>query len=157
MMQRVAEMAALPQSQQGDRPAFLAALRYLASMVGGDILDANVQRAETERLIGSRAAAGLLFFGISTAAKWRAVEVPVSAYRLDKAERPALPASRARVVRLADDIHAFNLRTPWEYLEVTAKQLEKNAKALDIEQLRGLAEAGVASGHTELAYFSTAA
>jgi len=31
-----AEVAALPQSQQGDRPAFLAALRYMTDKVRGD-------------------------------------------------------------------------------------------------------------------------
>ena len=72
--EKLAEMAALPQSQQGGRPAFLEALRYLTCMVRGASDQAAAHRAEVERALGSRAAAALLILGVAQASKQGALE-----------------------------------------------------------------------------------
>ena len=63
--EKLAEMETLPQSQQGDRPAFLAALRYMVSAARGASDAAAAHRAEVERALGSKAAAALLIFGMA--------------------------------------------------------------------------------------------
>jgi len=155
--ERLAEIAALPQSQQGDRPAFLAALHYLASKVRLDMRTAAAHRAEIERLLGSRVAASLLIFGVATTAKRGPFETLERPEKLDKAERAALPAAMARVVALAADMNAMKLDIPWNYITETAKQLPRNSQSLDTNQLQNLAQAGVCSTHSKLAYAATAA
>ena len=155
--ERLAEMAGLPQSQQGDRPAFLAALRYLASTLRGDVQTTAAHRAETERLLGTKVGAALLIFGVATAAKRGAFESLEPPGKLDKSERAALPAAVARVVALAADMNAMKLQIPWSYIAETARQLPRNSQSLDTSQLQYLAQAGVCSTHAELGYAATAA
>ena len=155
--ERIAELAALPQSQQGDRPAFLAALRYLTARERNDLPTAALHRAEVERLLESKVAASLLIFGLATAAKRAGFEMAERAYNLDKAARPGIPAAMARAVALAADMNATKFRTPWSYITEAAKQLPRVAKFLDLQQLRTLAEAGITSGEQSLAYAATAA
>ncbi|SPF34765.1 conserved hypothetical protein [Candidatus Sulfopaludibacter sp. SbA4] len=155
--ERLAEMAGLPQSQQGDRPAFLAALRYLAGTLRGDIQTTAAHRSETERLLGSKVGAALLIFGVATAAKRGAFESLEPPGKIDKIERAALPAAVARVVALAADMNAMKLQIPWSYIAETAKQLPRNSQSLDTSQLQYLAQAGLCSTHAELGYAATAA
>ena len=155
--QRLAEMATLPQSQQGDRPAFLAVLQYLAARVRGDAQAAADLRAGIERQLGGKVAASLLIFGVATAAKRGGLEFVEEPGKLDKAERTALPAAIARVVVLAADMNAMKLQIPWAYINETAKQLPRASASLDCGQLQCLAEAGVCSTNSELAYAATAA
>ena len=90
--EKLAEMDTLPQSQQGDRPAFLAALRYMVCAVRGADDEAAAHRAEVERVLGSKAAAALLIFGVADASKQGALEEPFRASRhLAKQNAPRCP------------------------------------------------------------------
>jgi hypothetical protein len=155
--EKLAEISALPESQQGDRPAFVTALRVLVSLAKGDDGPINAACEEIARLLGSGIAAHLLLFGLANAVK-RGDQV-----RLDPPEklpaeaRAAVPAAIARVTAVARDMNAMNLQLPWTYIGEAANQLPRVAASLDTAQVQTLAEAGVNAVHLDLAYTASAA
>jgi hypothetical protein len=144
-------IAALPQSKQGDRPAFMAALGYVIALDRADDRAMDETRAEVVRLLGSDIAAGLLVCGISAAAKRRPVELP-PVKNLSRAEQSALPARIARLVALAKDVGIKKFHLPFPYLKEAASQFPRVSGSLDIGQLRTLAETALAMDDDELAY-----
>ena len=154
--EKLAEMATLPQSQQGDRPAFLAALRYMVCAVRGANDEAAAHRAEVERVLGGKAAAALLIFGVATALKQGGLEKPPSVETLGKTERAGLPEAVVRVVELAKDMQ-MRQPLPRNWLEEMAKQFPRDSQSLTVGQLQTLAEAGLSAEHFGLAYAVSAA
>ena len=63
------QMEALPQAQQGDRPALLAALRWVYWTLGGDAAQAAAARASVVGLLGSETAAHILLMAVAGACK----------------------------------------------------------------------------------------
>jgi hypothetical protein len=152
----LAEMAALPQAQQGDRPAFLAALRYMAGAVRGDSAQASVQRAEVERLLESGAAASLLILSVAQACKRSALEKPAPVQAWTDAEKANLPAAIARVSSLARDME-LEAPIPWTVMAEASKQFQRTKPALATGQLLALADAAIGAAHLELLYAVSAA
>jgi hypothetical protein len=149
--EKLAELASMPQSRQGDRPAFLAALRHLICEAAGDRAGAAEARLEAEGLVG-RLAAGVLLFGIGAVSK-RLDLVEISALgALDRREKAAIPASLARVALLAGDLGVNKFAYPAAFLGEAEAQLKGACDSLDIEQLRALGELGMATGHPRLAW-----
>ena len=149
--EKLKTMAALPQSRQGDRPAFMAALGYVIAVEQGDVRVMDDRRAETCRLLDSDKAAGMLVCGISAAAKRRPVEAPL-VENFSLAERSALPAQIARLVAIAKDVGIKKFYFPVPYLEEAIRQFPRASGSLDIGQLRTLAETALAMGNDKFAY-----
>ena len=154
--EKLAEMATLPQSQQGGRPAFLAALRYLVCAVRGAGDEAAAQRAEVERVLGSQAAAALLIFGVAHASKQDALETLPPIETLGKTERAALPEAVIRVIELARDMQSVQ-PIPGDWLAEVSRQFPHSSQSLNVGQLHTLAEAGLDAERFELAYAVSAA
>jgi hypothetical protein len=154
--QKLAEMGTLPQSQQGDRPAYLAALRYMVCAVRGAGDGAAAHRAEVERVLGSKAAAALLIFGVAHASKQGALEEPPPIETLGKTEHAALPEAVIRVIELAKDMQTVQ-PVPGDWLTEMAKQFPRSSPSLNVGQLQTLAEAGLYAERFELAYAVSAA
>jgi hypothetical protein len=149
--EKLKTMAALPQSKQGDRPAFMAALGYVIAVERGDVRAMDEMRAETCRLLGSDKAAGMLVCGISAAAKRRPVALPL-VENFSRAEQLALPGQIARLVAIAKDLGIKKFYFPVPYLEETARQFPRAMSSLDINQLRTLTETALGTGNDEFAY-----
>lgn len=154
--EKLAEMATLPQSQQGDRPAFLAALRSMISAVRNAGDEAAAHRAEVERVLGSKAGAALLIFGVASASKQAPLEQPPPVEMLGKAERAALPEAVTRVAQLAKDMQ-MSQPIPGDWMEETSKQFQRSSPSLAVGQLQTLAEAGLYAKRFDLAYAVSAA
>jgi hypothetical protein len=152
----LAEMGTLPQSQQGDRPAYLAALRYLVAVARGAGDEAAAHRVEVERALGSKEAAALLIFGVASAAKRGDSERPISIAVLGESERAELPETVTRVFELAKDMQ-MSQPIPGDWLAETAKRFSRSSQSLNVGQLHTLAEAALGAGHRELAYAVSAA
>lgn len=146
----LAEMSALPQARQGDRPALLAALRFGVSAARGDGAEA-ASRADVARLLGGEAAAALLIFVVATASKQRTVGRLGTVRTLSRAERASLPGAVARVTALAADMR-LKVEIPGPWMTEVAKRFPAGASALDAGQLRSLAESALLAGHGDLAY-----
>ena len=154
--EKLGEMETLPQSQQGDRPALLAALRYMICAVRGASDEAAAHRAQVERVLGGKAAAALLILGVANASKQIALEQLPPVEKLGKAERSALPEAVIRVVELARDMQMVQ-PIPSDWMAETAKQFPRNSQSLNVGQLETLAEAGLSVEQFELAYTVSAA
>ena len=136
----LAQMSTLPDAQQGDRPAFLAALRLVASAARGESERAAAFRADVERMLGSGAAAALLVSAVAAAAKQRGIARPGPVE--DESERRSLPSAVARVAALAADM-ALKLEIPASWMVEVAKQFPACRQTLDAAHLRRLGELAV--------------
>jgi hypothetical protein len=153
----LAGMAALPQAQQGDRSAFLAALRVVMSAAArGNGEHAAACRADVERLLGSSAAAAMLLFAVATASKQRALGQLGPVEELSRAERAALPGALARVTALAADMQ-LKLQIPESWMHEVARQFPASRQGLGTGELRKLAESALLAGDADLAYAISAA
>jgi hypothetical protein len=149
--EKLKTMAALPQSKQGDRPAFLSALSYAIGHSRNDIAAMTEARAESTRLLGSDIAGGMLAAGLAVAAKCRQIDLP-KVRELTAEERLGLPLSIAKVAAIAKDLGIVKFTVPFEYIAEAAKQFPRAADSLDIGQLRSLAETAVAVDLAQFAY-----
>jgi len=149
--EKLKAIAALPQSRQGDRPAFLAALGYVIAVERGDTRAMDEMRVEACRLLGSDIPVAMLVCGISAAAKRRPVALPL-VENFSRAEQAALPAYIARLVAIAKDVGIKKFHLPVPYLGEAARQFPRAKGSLDINQLRTLAETALAMGDEEFAY-----
>ncbi len=156
--QRLAEIGALPQSRQGDRPAFLDTLRALTCLASGDKPGASQALHEVERVLGDGLAAQIFLAGCAAAAKRKdLISLPVPK-TLPQQHRSNLPASVARAVALAADIGITrNFKLAIEYVDETEAQFPRIGAALNVDQIRVLAEVGMASEHSRLAWAASAA
>ena len=153
--EKLAEMESLPQSRQGDRPAFVAALRYVVCVARGSGDAAAAHRAEVERLLGGQAAA-LLIFDLAQAAKQGALAKLPRVETLGKMERAGLPEAVIRAADLAKDMQ-MDQRIPEDWLAEAAEQFRQSSQSLSLSQLQTLAGVGLTAEHLELAYAVSAA
>ena len=154
--EKLAMMAALPQSQQGDRPAFLAALSHLICMNAGDSSRAEEARGEVESLLGG-VAAGLLVFGIAVVSKRLGSASPPHVNALSRQERTTVPASVARVMAIAGDFGVLKFPFPLSYFAEAEAQFASVSGSLDIKQIRQLGELGMVMGYPRLAWAASGA
>ncbi len=156
--QRLAEIGALPQSRQGDRPAFLAALRVLICLASGDKPGASQALLEVERGLGDGLAALIFLSGCAASAKRKDLVFLPYPGTLAEQQRSQLPASMARVIALAADIGLTrNFQLPIEYFDETEAQFPRVSGSLNVEQIRLLGELGIVSEHPGLAWAASAA
>lgn len=145
------EINTLPQAQQGDRPAYVSALRYAAAMVRGDVVTGQTLRADVERLMGSRPAADVLISAVGFACKRGDLQALQPAQKLAKSERAALPAVLARVAALASEVQ-LPLHIPPGWMREAAAQFRKADSTLDEGRLRTLGEMALEANDPKFAY-----
>jgi hypothetical protein len=157
-LQRLAEMTSLPQSRQGDRPAFLAVLDSLIRYASGDKPGGEEALRAAGRLLDDEFAARILFVGCAMGTKLPyPVFLPLRK-DLTKEQATRLPASMVQVIALARDMGITEkLQSPFEYFDEIAAQFSRAAGSLDIEQIRALGEMGMNTEHPRLAWEASAA
>jgi hypothetical protein len=153
--EKLAAMAALPETQQGDRPAFLAALRFAVCGAAGERDKAAAAQAEAANLLGA-IAANLLTYGIAVAAKQPPPPIQNIA-EMPPAALAAIPEGLAKVMAVGREMNVVNLSLPWPYIEEAGRQIPGAGVSLDTAQLRFLAEAGLSSRCWDLAHSAIAA
>ena len=156
-MAKLDALAALPQAQQGDRPAFMAALRFLIHELRADMQQMSDAQTETELLLGGRTPSKLLIFGLARAAKQLSPVLLEPPGILTPAQLAGIPAALARVIALAKDMNSATIKIPLSYISAAAQQIPGNSASLDTAQIQELAEAGVNADHSDLAYTASAA
>jgi tetratricopeptide (TPR) repeat protein len=155
-MEKITEMAELPQSQQADRPGFLAALRTLTCAAAKDQEGTDRSIHEAEALLGELPAA-LLRFGIAAAAKRLDLASMTDAKALKPVRRETIPASLARTMAIAKDFGIRKFSLPVSYFDEAEKQFPQVADTLALEQISALGEMGIATDHPKLAWASATA
>ena len=145
-----AELDALPQARERDRPAFVAAARCVGALLEQNRPEADRWRDEVCRIIGGPAACFLLARLLGAVQR----AAPEPSFPLEppaEADGAALAAAVARACSLGEDLGMpFALVPPWA--ERIAAGLKPEACALDAASLRDLIEAALRAGESELAY-----
>ncbi len=139
------ELDALPYAAEGDRPAFLAGLRYVAAVVGGDHEAALARATEVQKMLGGRAAAFALA-GISTLCGQPAGVQLETARGFEGSWVEAV----ARVVAMARDA-GFLFRIPANWESDLGKELRGGLQASP-PALEVFGGAALETGWRELAY-----
>jgi tetratricopeptide (TPR) repeat protein len=156
--QKLEEILALPQSRQGDRPAFLSALQGLICLASNDTLGADQAFLGVEMALGDGLAALLFVFGCAAAAKRNDLVTMPAIHTVSEDRKSRLPGSMARAVMLASDIGLTqNFRLPFEYFDETEARFPRAVGSLNVEQIRVLGELGLATEHPRLAWAASAA
>jgi len=155
--QKVQELEALPQAQEADRPAFLAALRWAAEALRDPNAAASRQLSEVSRLLGSPAAARLICRSVAEACQ---LEANIEDRSLPEAPggdlAESLAGAVARACTLADDMNVpFTIPVAFE--EEILKELSDARCDLEARQLRALGEAALRHNLSRLAYAASAA
>ena len=152
--QDVTALEALPQAQEGDRPAFVACLHWTCCVLRGDSEAAADRLSQVSRMLES-SAAGVLACE-STAA---ACELPVDRFLPEKAlarQTDSVASAIARACALGDDVGvAFSIPPAWE--SRIFQELSKKPDKLEVRQLLALGEAALRRNRRELAYAASAA
>ena len=154
--QDLAALEALPQAQEGDRPAFLLALRWAREVIRGNAELAASLLSQIGRLLGSSAAAILTCenaakLGELTPADFdRYLGEEIS---LDPADSPSSATARACV--LVDDVGATFTIPEWWHGRVL-EELAKGSGKLESRQVELLGKAALRTNQKELAYAASA-
>lgn len=142
------QIEALPQAQQGDRPALTAALRWVYGTLRRD--EVRAARAAVAGVLGSDAAAQILLKSVAEACK-------LKGYVPDLVP-PIGPVAAAlgRACALGEDT-GVKVRIPDLLSDQLMGELERGDRVTDAAGLRALGEAALRQGNALLAYSVSAA
>jgi hypothetical protein len=148
-------IGALPDAQQGDRPAFGLAARVLLAAVRDRPDEAASARVELEQLLGPTATA-LLFFAVATTSKQRALaRLPPPSRQLER-DGLCVPEAVARVSLLSSELK-LKFELPWSWIREAADQFARACHRLEVDALSALGDLALASHHDHFAYAISAA
>jgi hypothetical protein len=151
------ELEALPQAQEADRPAFLAALRWALEVLRDPHAAAAQQFTEVSRLLGSPAAALLICRSVAQACQFAPNEVDRALPRAHgRAAVESLAGAVGRACTLADDMN-LPFTIPREFQPRIFQELSGARCDLEARQLRALGEAALRHDQFKLAYAASAA
>jgi hypothetical protein len=150
--EKLAAMTVLPQSRQGDRPAFIEAVHYLIALTSGDEASAGKARAELEKLLGDQIAAGMLVASLARASKFGVTVQLPAASSIGKASARGLLSSVARLSELARDLGIVQFKIPPGYLGEAHRRFPQVCDSLTVSQLATLGETALAEGNLHFAY-----
>ncbi|HEV3201580.1 MAG TPA: hypothetical protein VGZ73_26960 [Bryobacteraceae bacterium] len=139
------QLEALPQAQQGDRPALVSALRWAWSLSGGPPPSAQDARAEVVRLLGSELAAQIVFAGVSRQCGMRLTEPagPPKGVQLSSAI--------GRACALGDDM-GMPFEIPRNLFDRLEKELSAKGFSAPVVPLLALGEAAIRQDLFKMAY-----
>jgi hypothetical protein len=149
--ERLATMAALPQLQQGDRPALLAVLRWASAGICGREEEGRERRRELAALM-EPAASTLLRWNVARLCRWREGWPDLA----EPAQREDLAAAAARICALGDDV-GIEFEIPREWVDEMTRSLSRGATRIDTRPLLALGEAALRRDNLRLAYAVSAA
>jgi hypothetical protein len=155
--QKLAELEALPQAQEADRPAFLAALRWTGCVIGGEDRVAGDHFTQVSRLLASAAAALLICrsTGDACGLEWSEADRCLPR-KVSHDQTDSLAGAVARACALGDDMNvAFTI--PIEFEREIFKELSDDHCNLEARQLRALGEAALRHNWRQMAYAASAA
>ena len=156
-VEKIAAMEALPESRQGDRMAFVLAMRHLASLTSPYQAPNPKTRLELENTFGGAIAAGCLLSAIASVAKRQNLIHLDRVALLSRGELASIPAAVAKVLALTKGLGIVGFSLPIEYFAAAEAQFAGVRDTLDVNQLRWLAEVGAATGRLQLAWAASGA
>jgi hypothetical protein len=144
------QIEALPQAQQGDRPALVAALRWVYWTLGHADADAEAARAAVVRVLGSEPAAQILLKSVAGACKLNG-ELPEL-----KVKGAPMASALGRACALGEDT-GLTIEIPRAASKQLMRELSSGDAGADPAGLRALGEAALRALDPVLTYAVSAA
>lgn len=144
------EIAALDQVREGDRLAFLAAMRWVGAVIGNAQEDIARWGGQVSELMGVLAAEVVLT-GVARACGVKSKDLPALGPGPALLKPGELAEAVARGCAVGDDMD-LSFDIPRKWLKFLMEDVSGDQCTLDGPQLRTLAEAALRIGHPNLAY-----
>ena len=139
------QMEALPQAQQGDRPALLGALRWVYWTLGGDATQADAARASVVGLLGSETGAHILLRAVAGACKLK------QEMAIPKSKGAPLATAIGRACALSEDA-GWPVEIPKGLSDQLVRELSGGGAVADAAGLGALGEAALGMDDYQLAW-----
>ncbi len=139
------QMEALPQAQQGDRPALLGALRWVYWTLGGDVTQAAAASASVVGTLGSETAAHILLMAVAGACKLK------QEMATPKSKGVPLAAGVGRACALSEDA-GWRVVIPRGLSNSLVRELSGGGAVADAVALGALGEAALRADDYQLAW-----
>jgi hypothetical protein len=152
LLRDTVQLAQLPQAQDKDRPALVAALRRGALLMQGDLVQAAPLLAQIAELLDDRLAAGMLGVAVANLAGIHDGEASDASHA--PREPGALVTVTARVCAIADDA-GWGLTVMPDQETALLADLQAGAARIPVAGLASLAEAALRQDNVRLAYAVT--
>ena len=150
------EIEVLPQSCEGDRPAFVAALRCVCAIIGEEESEFSRWNGDLIKLLETELSATVVMKGLLKACGFPDNVMISPSLQADSLARDDLAAAVARGCALGDDMGVpFNIPLKWEK-ELTEFFTAQEC-SLDPPVIRTLAGAALRNRNAELAYAASGA
>lgn len=150
-------LEALPQAREGDRPAFLASLRWAISVLHADPEGAARHMAQAADRMGSRVAAAMVVANVGDFC--RLLDLVTERYYngdIVSDGKGSLAAAVARACAVGNDL-GWPLNIPPNFEKQLLDELRKSPGTMDARQLRLLAEAALRLDDLPLAFAASGA
>ena len=139
------QMEALPQAQQGDRPALLGALRWVYWTLAGEAAQAAAARDSVSGLLGSDTAAHILLMAVAGACKLKKELVT------PKSKGAPLAVGIGRACALSEDA-GWRVEIPRGLSIALVRELSGDGAASDAAGLAALGETALRTGDYQLGW-----
>lgn len=151
-----AEIEVLPHSGEGDRPAFLVALKSVCAVVNGQKSELSRFNNELIALLETSLTAKMVIQGLLKACGLSDRVADLPAYPNETLEGHDFMAAVARGCKLGDDM-GVAVAIPPEYEKKTYDLLTTGDRPHDAANIRIIAETALRNSNSELAYAAAAA
>ena len=139
------QLEALPQAQQGDRPALPGALRWVYWTLGGDAIRADAARASVVSALGSETAAHILLMAVAGACKLK------QQMAMPKSKGVHLAAGIGRACALSE-VAGWRVEIPQGLSNTLVRELSGGGAVADAVGLGALGEAALRTDDYQLAW-----
>ena len=149
-----ARIEAMPLSRDGDRPAFLAAMRWINADQAGDAEAAEAQRRQVDDLMGGRFGGAVLINCIRAARSGRKKHPWSGKPERDRPPLPEggnLPRAVAHACAVGADL-AVEMDFPWHWRERLLDQMSETESEIPMPHLRALGEVACLHDEMKLCY-----
>ncbi len=151
-----AEIEVLPQSGEGDRPAFLVALKFVSAIIDGQESNLNRLNGELITLLDTALTAKVVIQGLQRACGLSDRQTRLAGSANDPLEGKDLVTAFARGCRLGDDM-GIPIAIPPEYEKELRDFFSTEDRLQDTDTIRIVAETALRNKNFELAYAAAGA
>lgn len=145
------QLAALPQTQQGDRRAYVAALNWVGCMILGREEEAEKERSDVFAVLNNEIATRLVLRGAASACKFQG-QLP----DLSQDSKEPVTAAVGRACALGEDV-GVPIGIPAKLSAAILRELTANHGTIELQALYALGEAALHQETHKLAYAASAA
>jgi hypothetical protein len=148
----LAEINELPQSNEKDRPCFIASLAWVLAMLQDNQAEADRSADKTRDLLGSSVSAVILMLSAANECRYSSAVTNELQKWLSAYKEKDLITAVTRTCPIGKDVN-IEILLPARWKTLLSKWLKRSDCSLDNSGLLTMAEAALTSGWSEVAYY----